>query len=99
MTIYIDADSVPQAAFARPPGFGYAFRVNSSPAKFSDALACVETLPVEDQTELIQIVNKRIASVRRREMLQEIEAARADYAKGNVKRGSASALMRELRAK
>ena len=73
--------------------------MNSSPAKFAEALACVETLPVEDQTALLEIVNKRLASVRRREMLQEIAEARTEYAKGNVKRGSAATLMRELRAK
>ncbi|MBI4662956.1 MAG: hypothetical protein HY735_29455 [Verrucomicrobia bacterium] len=69
------------------------------PAKFADALASVETLPLEDQAALVEVVNKRIAATRRREMIREIAAARADYRRGNVKRGSAGDLMRELRSK
>ena len=73
--------------------------MDSPPAKFAEALACIETMAVEDQTALLEIVNKRIAAARRREMLEEIAAARADYAAGKVKRGSAATIMRELRAK
>jgi len=73
--------------------------MSSETAKFADALASVETLSVEDQAALVEVVNKRIAATRRREMAREIAKARADYRRGNVKRGSASDLMRELRAK
>ena len=48
---------------------------------------------------LVEVVNKRIAATRRREMVREIAEARADYRRGKVKRGSASDLMRELRGK
>jgi hypothetical protein len=68
-------------------------------AKYSDALASVESLPLEDQTALIEVVNRRIAAARRREMVREITTARADYRSGRVKRGSAAELMRELRGK
>ena len=68
-------------------------------AKFADALASVETLPVEDQAALVEVVNKRIAASRRREMVREIAEARADYQRGKVKRGSTAELMRELRGK
>jgi hypothetical protein len=57
----------------------------------------VETLPVEDQIALIEVVAKRIAAARRREMVGEIAEARVDYRRGKVKRGSATELMRELR--
>ena len=66
---------------------------------FADVLASVETLPVEDQAALIQVINKRIAATRRREMVEEIAQARAAYRRGNVRRGSAADLMRELRGK
>lgn len=68
-------------------------------AKFADALASVASLAVEDQAVLVEVVSKRIAATRRREMAREIAEARADYRCGNVKRGSASDLMRELRGK
>jgi len=73
--------------------------MSSETAKFADALASVETLSVEDQAALVEVVNKRIAASRRQEMAREIAKARVDYRRGNVKRGSASDLMRELRAK
>ena len=73
--------------------------MSSETAKFADALASVETLSVEDQAALVEVVNKRIAATRRQEMAREIAKARVDYRRGNVKRGSASDLMRELRAK
>jgi len=73
--------------------------MSAETAKFADALASVETLPVEDQAALVEVVNKRIAASRRREMVREIAEARADYQRGKVKRGSTAELMRELRGK
>jgi len=73
--------------------------MHAETAKFADALAVAETLPVEDQAVLVEVLNKRIAATRRREMAREITEARADYRRGNVQRGSASDVMRELRGK
>ena len=67
--------------------------------RFNDALAAVEILPFDDQEELLEVLNKRIAMARRKKMVQEIAEARADYRGGKVKRGSASDLIRELRRK
>lgn len=68
-------------------------------AKFADALASVETLTMEDQAALVEVVNKRLAAARRRQMVEEIAEARADYRRGHVKRGSATDVMREIRSK
>ena len=57
----------------------------------------VEDLDMEDQAALVEVVNRRIAVARLRELVQEIAEARAEYRRGNVKRGTASDLMRELR--
>jgi hypothetical protein len=73
--------------------------MSTETGKFADVLASVETLTVEDQAALVEVVNRRIAATRRREMVQEIAEARADYQRGKVKRGSADDLMRELRGK
>ena len=64
---------------------------------FASALASVETLPVEDQPALVEVVNKRIAAARRAEIVREVGQARAEHSRGNVKRGSAADVMRELR--
>jgi hypothetical protein len=73
--------------------------MNGSPAKFAEALDSIEALGIDDQAALLEIANKRLAAARRREIIQEVGEARADYARGKVKRGSAATLMRELRAK
>jgi len=73
--------------------------MSAQAARFADALTSVETLPVEDQAALVEVVNRRIAATRRREMVQEIAEARADYRCGNVKHGSATDLLREFRGK
>ncbi|MBI4327959.1 MAG: hypothetical protein HY674_22235 [Chloroflexi bacterium] len=68
-------------------------------SKFADALASVEVLPLDDQKALIDVVSKRIATARRGEIIREIAQARADYRRGNVKRGSAADVVSELRGK
>jgi hypothetical protein len=73
--------------------------MNSSSAKFAEALACIETMPLDDQAALLDVVNKRLAAAHRQEIISEMAEARTDYSKGKVKRGSAADLMRELRAK
>jgi len=71
--------------------------MNGSPSNFADAVACVESLPVEDQEALVEVINKRITAYRRQLLLAEIKEARADYRAGRVQRGSANDLIRELR--
>jgi hypothetical protein len=73
--------------------------MNSSPAKFAEALACIETMPIDDQAALLDVVNKRIAAARRQKIIEEVAEAREDYAQGKVRRGSGATLMRELRSK
>lgn len=73
--------------------------MSNSPAKFAEALACIDALPVEDQEALVALMNKRLAAARRQEILEEIAQARHDYRAGKVKRGTSADLMRELRRK
>lgn len=73
--------------------------MSTATAKFAEALAVVESLPVEDQSALVEVVNKRVAAARRAQMVREVAEARADHRRGKVKRGSAADLMRELRGK
>jgi len=72
--------------------------MNATTGKFNEVLATVEKLPVEDQATLVEVVNKRIAATRRLEMVREIPEARDEHRRGKVKRGSATDVMRELRA-
>jgi hypothetical protein len=68
-----------------------------SSSEFDSALATVETLALEDQEALVEVLNRRIADARRRALVREVSASRRHYQAGKVRRGSAKDLMAELR--
>jgi hypothetical protein len=63
---------------------------------FDQVLDAVEALPPEDQTALLQILNRRLIDQRRSEIAQNIEQGHKDYAAGNVVRGSVEDVMAAL---
>ena len=66
-------------------------------SRFQMVLAFVESLPMDDQAMLAEVVTKRVAAKRRRELVKEIGQARHDYRRGKIQRGTAADLMAELR--
>jgi hypothetical protein len=65
-------------------------------ATFHEALEIVESLPEDQQEDLIHIIQRRRIE-RRREMLAEsIKEARAEYTRGEVTRGTVDDLMKEF---
>ena len=60
------------------------------------AIDAVEALEPEEQAMLLDIISKRLSQQRRNDLIIDVEQARDDYQKGNVKRGSISDLMAEL---
>ena len=60
------------------------------------ALNVVESLDLEEQAILVNIISKRLSQQRRNEMLQEVVQARSDYQQGNIKQGTIADLMAEL---
>jgi len=65
-------------------------------SQFQKVLEKIESLPVDDQTLLIQIIRQRVIQHRRMELAGEIAGARAAYERGDTHQGSVSDLMREL---
>ena len=63
---------------------------------FQDALETVETLPEEQQENLIEIVQHRLIDRRRQEIADNIKTAREEYAQGQLQRGTVDDLMKEL---
>jgi hypothetical protein len=59
-------------------------------SSFQAVLASVEFLPTDDQAMLAEVVSKRVAAKRRRQLVREIGQARQDYRRGNVHRGTAA---------
>jgi hypothetical protein len=65
-------------------------------SRFQTAIEVVEALPLEEQTMLVEIINNRLKEQRRAELIAEVKIAEAEYAAGNIKRGSVEELMRDL---
>ena len=64
---------------------------------FDRALETVERLALDEQEALVDVVSHRIAAARRAVLVREVAAARRDYQRGKVRRGTAADLMTELR--
>jgi hypothetical protein len=65
-------------------------------ATLQDALEVVESLPLEQQEELIQLLQHRHSEDAREQLVEDVKAAQAAYARGEVHRGTAEDLIREL---
>ena len=63
---------------------------------FQKALDIVESLPEYQQESLIDIVQHRLIEHRRELLARNITAAREEYARGEVKKGTVDDLMREI---
>lgn len=63
---------------------------------FQDLIDAVESLPLDDQSMLVELINKRIIEKRRAELVAEIGEAREAFRKGEVKRGTVEDLMKDL---
>ncbi|MGQ3686059.1 MAG: hypothetical protein ACUBOA_13795 [Candidatus Loosdrechtia sp.] len=63
---------------------------------FQDALDVIESLPVNQQESLIDIVRHRLVERRRDLIARHIRKMKEEYRKGEVKRGSVDDLVRDL---
>jgi hypothetical protein len=65
---------------------------------FQEALEVVESLPESQQENLIDIIRHRLIERNRELLAENIQTARAEYARGEIKKGTVNDLMRELRS-
>ncbi|MBW4690590.1 MAG: hypothetical protein KME27_02355 [Lyngbya sp. HA4199-MV5] len=65
-------------------------------SKFQQAIDLVESLPMDDQAVLVNLIQKRLHQQRRNQLVQEVKAAETEYTQGNAHRGTVAALMAEL---
>ncbi|MGV8175204.1 MAG: hypothetical protein ACP5OU_05825 [Methanothrix sp.] len=64
---------------------------------FQELIDAVESMPLDDQSMLIELINKRIQEKRRAELVAEVREARDAFIKGDVKRGTFEDLMKDLK--
>jgi hypothetical protein len=64
---------------------------------FQDLIEAVESMPLDDQSMLVELINKRIIEKRRAALVDEVLEARRAFKKGKVKRGTLEDLMKDLK--
>ncbi len=60
---------------------------------FQELIETIESLSLDDQELLIEIVRKRLIQQRRAELAADIAEARSAYQKGEVRRGTVADLI------
>jgi hypothetical protein len=65
-------------------------------ATFQEALEMIESLPEDQQEDLMNIIQRRRIERRREVLAESIKEARAEYNRGEVTRGTVDDLMKEL---
>ena len=63
---------------------------------FQEALDTVESLTIDEQTMLIEIIQNRLREQQRQELLKNVAQSEKEYIQGNFRRGSVDDLMSEL---
>jgi len=63
---------------------------------FQDLIDAVESLPLDDQSMLVEIINKRIIEKRRAELVAEVKEAQEAFSRGEVRRGTVKDLIKDL---
>ena len=63
---------------------------------FQQAIESVESLPLEDQEILLDILQRRLLERRRTNLYQEVSEIKQEFASGNVKFGSVDQFLAEL---
>jgi hypothetical protein len=63
---------------------------------YHQALEILESLPEEQQDQLIQTIKRRRIEQRREFLSEGIREAKAEYQRGEVRRGPVEDLLREL---
>jgi hypothetical protein len=63
---------------------------------FQEALEIIESLPISQQDNLINIINNRLKEYRRDSLADNIKEARDDFNSKKVQKGTVDELMRNL---
>ena len=63
---------------------------------FDEVLEIIESFPDEQREAILEIARRRLAEERRGRLAQTIQEARAEYDRGETRRGTVDDLMREI---
>ena len=63
---------------------------------FQEALDIVESLPENQQENLIEVIQHRLIERRREKLAEHVREAREEYRRGEVRQGTADYLIKEV---
>ncbi len=63
---------------------------------FQEALEIIEKFPELQREDLINTIRQRIIEQRRERLAKSIKEAKAEYARGEIKKGAVSDLMKDI---
>lgn len=69
---------------------------STATSTFQDVLESVESLPLDDQEAIIEVVQKRVTAQKCAELIQRVREAQASFAAGEIWRGDAADLIAML---
>ncbi len=62
----------------------------------NDIIESYDNLPIEDKEYLSELIQKNLTESKRAVLIDRIRDAEVNYSKGNVKRGDAKELLKDL---
>ena len=65
-------------------------------AIFDEVLDAADALPIQQQEDLVRILKSRMIDQKRESLAQSVREARAEYAHGDVKKGTVADWMKDL---
>ncbi len=65
-------------------------------AIFDEVLDAADALPIQQQEDLVRILKSRMIDQKRESLAQSVREARAEYARGDVKKGTVADWMKDL---
>ncbi len=63
---------------------------------FADVLDLADGLPLDEKQELIDVLRRRTAEQRRKQIVREVAASEREHQQGKSKVGTPSQIMREI---
>jgi len=64
--------------------------------RFAEVLDAADQLSLEEQTTLIEVLNRRLVEHRRDQLAEEIQQARREYAAGQCKPATSEQILKDL---
>ena len=64
---------------------------------FQDIIEIVESLPEQQQEDLIEIIRNRLLENKRESLAKKIRRAKKEYNRGEIKKGSVDHLLKDLK--